>query len=133
MSQRDLYTELKRYNLSVTQGHISAVERNEKNFSIEVTIAVAQLLDTSLDYLVGLTDDPSSREQMEDQVILSERDPVRREKLQRLFNAIEKLPASKRDAYWQMIETLHLGVAADTQQAQYDKLHNTRPYIHVNS
>lgn len=125
LSQTEVARAASRLHPGVNQGHISKVELNQKAFSVEALGAIASVLQTSADYLLGLTDDPTRREDMDQQVILTERDPVRRERLQYLFGLIEKLPADKRDAYWAMIETLHAGLVADKQKADWDKVRRT--------
>ena len=75
MSQGDLSAILEKTVPGTNQSHVSQVERGEKGFRVEALAACALALQTSMDYLVGLTDDPTAREDMAEQVILVEKDP----------------------------------------------------------
>lgn len=50
-----------------TQGSISAIERGDRLPSVPVLVALAKILETSTDYLLGLTDDPSPRARLSTQ------------------------------------------------------------------
>jgi transcriptional regulator with XRE-family HTH domain len=57
MSQEDLASYM-----STIQRQISHYETGDNSPTAEVLVRLAQALETSLDYLVGLTDDPSRRD-----------------------------------------------------------------------
>lgn len=100
----------------VNQSHISQIERGVAGLRPESLAAVAVALETSVDYLLGLTDDPTRREDMAEQVILVEKNPGRRELLQRLFTAIERMPAPMRDQYLETLTLLYQGVMAAARE-----------------
>ena len=60
LSQAELSEALKLRGYNVVQTHVSAMERGENQPSIEVCVGLARVLDTNVDYLLGLTDDPRS-------------------------------------------------------------------------
>lgn len=113
MLQSEVVDAVEKYGVSLGQSHYSALERGVKSVSVETLIALAFVLDTTTDYLTGLTDDPAPRADLDDQVLLVETDPVRREYLQRMFTAIERMPVERRDRLWNLISTLYTGVMAD--------------------
>jgi transcriptional regulator with XRE-family HTH domain len=92
------------------QSHLSAIERGSRGLSIEFLIPLAKALDTSTDYLTGLTDDPTPRVTLNEQVILSVTDPVRRDHVQRILDNIERLAPDTRDRYYDILQTLALGI-----------------------
>lgn len=109
MTQADMADQLQKLVGAVNQSHLSQVERGERGLAPETLAAVAVLLETSTDYLVGLTDDPSQAGNMEEQVILVERDPERRSYLQRIFAGIERMAPDQRAEYYRAIGALYRG------------------------
>lgn len=118
MTQGDLASVLEKTVPGTNQSHVSQVERGEKGFRAETLAACAVALGTSMDYLMGLTDDPTAREDMAEQVILVEKDPERREYLQRMFTAIEKLSKAERERYYTTLQALYAGVAGQLRAEQ---------------
>lgn len=59
LSQTAIAAMLQGYGISITPSHLSLVEKNKRNVSIDLLVALARLLETSTDYLLVLTDDPS--------------------------------------------------------------------------
>jgi transcriptional regulator with XRE-family HTH domain len=112
MSQYDLSNELNRLQAPVAQSWISAIERSGGGLKGDALAKLAFILGTSADYLLGMTDDPSPRESLENQVLLIEQDPARREHLQTIFNGVAKLPGDVRGQYYEAIEALYRGMAA---------------------
>jgi len=94
----------------INQSAIAQVERGMTGFKAETLGEVADVLCTSTDYLLGRTDDPTPYSDVEEQVILVERDPERRDRLQRLFAAIGRLPDGQRREYLDMLIVLYRGV-----------------------
>ena len=111
--QSELVAAVEKYGVKMGQSHYSGMERGVAQASIEVLVALAFVLDTTTDYLIGLTDDPSPRPDLEEQIILVETDPVRREYMQRMFTAIERMPVDRRDKLWNLISTLYAGIMAE--------------------
>lgn len=109
MTQADMVARLQKLVGAVNQSHLSQVERGERGLAPETLAAVAVVLETSTDFLVGLTDDPTTHGNMEEQVILVERDPIRREYLQRIFSGIERMPSDQRAEYFRAIGALYRG------------------------
>jgi len=114
MLQSDVVAAVEKHGVALGQSHYSALERGVKSVSVETLIALAFVLDTTTDYLTGLTDDPAPRADLDDQILLVETDPMRREYLQRMFTAIERMPVERRDKLWNLISTLYTGVMAET-------------------
>ena len=96
----------------LNQSAIAQVERGMTGFKAETLGEVADVLGTSTDYLLGRTNDPTPYSDVEEQIVLSEKDPERRELLQRLFSAIERLPEQQRREYVDALILLYSGVVA---------------------
>jgi transcriptional regulator with XRE-family HTH domain len=111
-TQEDLSKRVNAMVGAINQSSISNVERGGKGMRVDALAALAVVLQTSTDYLLGLTDDPEPRTALENEVLLIVNDPVRREYLQRLFTAIEQLPTGMRDEYWKAIALLYDGLVA---------------------
>lgn len=126
-TQGDLARIVARSITGVNQSQISQVERGEAGFRPESLAAVAIALETSTDYLLGLTDDPTRREDMGEQVILTIRDPARRDALQQLFNGIEKLPDAQRDDYLRAVMLMLDGVIASGRRQHEEQLRRGLP------
>lgn len=109
LTQGEFVVRLSSMGASTTQSQLSSVERGDKGLSIESLATVAVALDTSMDYLMGLSDDAVRREDMEEQVILVERDPGNRAWLQRLFSALQRLPQEQRDDFYRVLHVMYKG------------------------
>jgi len=96
----------------LNQSAISQVEKGVKGFRAETLGEIADVLGTSTDYLLGRTDDPTPYGDVDDQIILIEKDPERRDLLQRLFAAIQRLPDQQRREYVDAVTLLYSGVVA---------------------
>ena len=59
LSQTAIAAMLQSYGITITPSHLSLVEKNKRNVSVDLLVALARLLETSTDYLLVLTDDPS--------------------------------------------------------------------------
>ena len=59
ISQTELAQRMERYGVNVRSAHISGIERRGKAPSVPVLAAIARALNTSSDYLLMLSDDPS--------------------------------------------------------------------------
>ena len=96
----------------LNQSAIAQVERGISGFKSETLGEVADVLGTSTDYLLGRTDDPTPYSDVEEQIVLVEKDKERRELLQRLFSAIQRLPEAQRREYIDAVILLYSGVVA---------------------
>ncbi len=112
LKQSDLIDMLPKYGQHLSQSHLSSLERGVRSVSVEGLIALAFALDTTTDYLTGLTDDPAPRVDLDEQVLLAETNPVRREYLQRMLTSIERMPIPQRDEYWRTLEVIFNGIVA---------------------
>jgi len=65
LSQTAIAAMLKGYGIDITPSHLSLVEKNKRNVSVDLLVALAQLLETSTDYLLVLTDDPTPPDRAE--------------------------------------------------------------------
>lgn len=121
MTQEDMVGRIRTLVGAVNQSHLSQVERGERGLAPDTLAAVAIVLETSSDYLIGLTDDPMPHGDVDDQVIIVERDPARREYLQRILSGIERMPAEKRAEYYRAMELLYRGMASSRQELFQEK------------
>ena len=62
LSQTAIAAMLEGYGIKITPSHLSLVEKNKRNVSVELLVALARLLETSTDYLLVLTDNPAPRD-----------------------------------------------------------------------
>jgi transcriptional regulator with XRE-family HTH domain len=98
----------------VTGSHISNIELNKKKPSLEVAIALADELGTSLDYLTGRTDVPEMmNEHAESVIYLSEQ-------ADEIARIVDNLPPYRRDellAHARMVEVMERDNERDVQAA----------------
>lgn len=80
---------------AVRQSHISNLESGDGNKlpSVQVLVALVQILETNADYLLGLTNDDKPASDLEDQVVVGVKDPMQRAVIQELVDAVMALPA----------------------------------------
>jgi transcriptional regulator with XRE-family HTH domain len=109
LTQGEFVVRLKAVGATTTQSQLSQVERGAKGLSVEALAAVAMALDTSADYLLGLSDDATRREDQEEQVILVERDPSIRAWMQRLFNSLQRMPDAQREEFYKVLYVMYKG------------------------
>lgn len=76
------------------QTAISAIERGTKRPSVQVLAALAKILNTNTDYLLGLTDDEKPASDLEDQVVVGVHDQEERRLLQ---ETVDLLSGKSRD------------------------------------
>lgn len=67
-SQPDLLAELEKYGLIRTQGSVSQIENGKRLPSLEALYVIARFLDTSTDYLLGLTINELSAADIEEEL-----------------------------------------------------------------
>lgn len=70
-SQPDVLKELERYGLARTQGSLSQIERGKRLPSVEALCVLAKYLETSTDYLLGLTDNALSAADIEEEMAIT--------------------------------------------------------------
>lgn len=78
------------------QSNISGYERGTKTPSLPVFRALAQILETNMEWLAGETDDDKPSSDLEDQVILGIEDPAEREMLQEMMNLLAAADSRER-------------------------------------
>lgn len=80
---------------SFHQTNISSYERGSKTPSLSVFRALAQILETNMEWLAGETDDDKPSSDLEDQIIIGVKDPAERALLQEMMDIM--LAASSED------------------------------------
>ena len=66
MTQADVVNELKRsHNITIRQNHVSNIESGAKYPSLPLLAALAQVYETSVDYLLGVTENPMATRDLE--------------------------------------------------------------------
>lgn len=70
-SQGDLLAELKKYGMSRSQGSVSQIETGVRLPSLEALYVISKFLDTSTDYLLGLTTNQLSSADIEEELATS--------------------------------------------------------------
>lgn len=86
-------------NQKGTQSHISNLENptSDKLPSVQVLRALAIILGTNTDYLLGLTDDDRPHGQLDDQVVMTVEDPQERTVIQEAMEALRRAPKEDKD------------------------------------
>lgn len=78
------------------QTNISSYERGAKTPSLPVFRALAQVLETNMEWLAGETNDDKPASDLEDQVIAGVRDPEERDLLQEMMNLLQSVSPEDR-------------------------------------
>lgn len=78
------------------QSNISGYERGTKTPSLPVFRALAQILETNMEWLAGETDDDKPSSDLEDQVIIGIEDPAEREMLQEMMSLLADASSDER-------------------------------------
>jgi len=110
--------------LNVHQTHVSALLRGAKLPSLELARKLAIVLDSNVDYIVGLTDDDKPFGDLDDQVVVTIDGPVRRAKVQGIADALRRMSDADLDLVASLVERIHNGRASDApaSQAEYKML-----------
>lgn len=74
------------------QTAISGIERGTRYPSVQVLAALAKILGTNADYLLGLTDDDKPASDLDDQVIIGVSNPEERKLLQDAIELLAGVP-----------------------------------------
>lgn len=116
LSQFDLSAALRQRGVEVNQSWISQVEQGKGGLKTDALRRLADILECSTDYLLGVTDDPTARADLENQVLLIEQDPERRAMVQEVFTNVARMPSDLRDQYYHAIRALYVGLATEARQ-----------------
>lgn len=100
-SQDDLATVL-----GIHQTHVSALKRGTKLPSVPLLVSLVKVLDSNLDYVVGLTDDDKPASDLEDQVVVGVRDPEERQLLQNILDLVQAMPRQEQGFVLEVISRL---------------------------
>lgn len=107
----------------VTQSQIANIENGEgRNLpSPRLLGGLAWVLQVSTDYLLGLTDDQSSYSEVGNQVTITVDDPIRREKLQGICDALRKANNNDLDFFAHFLSKTEFGraEALPASQSEY--------------
>jgi transcriptional regulator with XRE-family HTH domain len=89
-----------RYGLSIRgQSHISNMENSggDKLPSVQVLAALAEVLETNTDYLLGLTDDDAPHSDLDDQVMFGTRNEREHRRLREMGEGFLTLPETTQE------------------------------------
>jgi transcriptional regulator with XRE-family HTH domain len=89
--------------LSVHQTHVSAMKRGARFPSVPVLASLANILETNTDYLLGLTDDDKPSSDLDDQVLVTVRDPEEKALFHELFELLRKKPLEEQRLILDMV------------------------------
>lgn len=118
LTQYDLANQVTRMGAELRQSWLSQVEQGRAGLRPDALRLVAAALNTSADYLVDATDDPTPRDSLEQQVMLLEQNEERREYLREIFNGVAKLPDDIRGQYYDALAALYRGYAIKARAAK---------------
>lgn len=107
MNQKMLCSELEKQDVYIGQSYISRIENTEKIPSGEVLVGLAQVLHTTTDYLLLLTDDPSTPSESEESSLYIDADIADRTLLQRLIDVFSALTQADQQFIIEMADRLH--------------------------
>lgn len=99
----------KRFGDAPAQGHLSKVEAGTKGLSIERLGQLVQLLETNIEYLLGMTNDDAPRTDLEDQVVFGVRSEEERRLLSTFGKEFVKLSPDKQKFVIELIEQISSG------------------------
>lgn len=120
LTQYDLAMAVTRLGAELRQSWLSQVEQGRAGLRPDALRLVAAALNTSVDYLVDATDDPTPRDSLEQQVMLLEQNEERREYLREIFNGVAKLPDDIRGQYYDALAALYRGYAIQARARKKD-------------
>lgn len=108
--QADMLREWKkRYGDAPSQGHMSKVEAGMKGLSIERLAQLSDVLETNIEYLLGMIDDDAPLTDLEDQVVFGIRSEEERRLLRVFGKEFLKLPPDKQKFVVELIEQFSSG------------------------
>lgn len=87
----------------VGQSHLANIENGRATLSVPVLAALAEVLETNTDYLLGLTDDATPHSDLEDQVVVGVKDPAERARLQEALNILRTFSEPEQKLYLDML------------------------------
>lgn len=103
-SQLELAVALKkRHGVEVHQTHVSGMETGRKQPSVSVLAALAEVLETNTDYLLGLTDDPAPHSDLEDQIVVGVKDSAERARLQEALNILKTFSEPEQKTHLELL------------------------------
>lgn len=95
-----------REGIEVGQSHISAIERGERQPSLDLLPALARVLETNTDFLLGLTDDDAPHSDLDDQVVIGIKNERERSIMQELIDEIKPLSVDEKRQLVDVIKML---------------------------
>lgn len=108
LSQTDVATRANAspYGVDLKQAHISGMEVGRTLPSVRTLVALALALETSTDYLCGLTDWDTPASDYEDQILITVEDETERILMQRIVDLLKPTNASDKTFALMLIEKL---------------------------
>lgn len=93
------------FRVQVKQSTLSGYENSggDEMPSVPVLAALAYVLETNADYLLGLTDDDRPASDLDDQVVVAVTDPLERSAIQEIMDALVRAPSSDKQFLAEMI------------------------------
>lgn len=93
------------FRVQVKQSTLSGYENSsgDEMPSVPVLAALAYVLETNADYLLGLTDDDRPASDLDDQVVVAVTDPLERSAIQEIVDALVKAPPEDKKFLTEMI------------------------------
>ena len=92
--------------IEVGQSHISAIERGERQPSLDLLPRLARVLETNTDFLLGLTNDDAPHSDLEDQVVAGVKNERERGIVQELIDLITPLSVDEKRQLVDVIKML---------------------------
>lgn len=108
--------------LDVHQTHVSAMLRGVKMPSLALARKIAVVLDSNVDFIIGLTDDDKPFGDLEDQVVVTVDDPDRRAKVQAVAEALRQMSSQDVELVSSLVERIKTGQPKMASREDYEEL-----------
>lgn len=114
LSQQDVADGLARYGINVHQTHISAMERNDNQPSIETFANLVLVMETNPAYLLGFTDDSRPVGELAQTISVSIPDSERRVLFAEMVDRLYGLNSSEQDLVNRLLARMTGDVVGET-------------------
>ncbi len=101
LTQEQLGERIKR-----SQGNIADIEKKRRGVSLDILVELSNLFEVSIDYLLGVTDEPERYGKQEDQAVFEIKDEREREIVQELAKLISPLSVDEKRQLVDVIKML---------------------------
>lgn len=106
MNQKQLQAALKEHGVEVGSSFLSQLESSSKQPSLEMLIALAKVLNTTTDFLLMLTDDPSPSGSTDSQIVVDVSDRTERALIEDWLELMQDMEPERRESILRAVRLL---------------------------